>query len=261
VPLISYAINPARATLHAGSQSLSPFQDYYPYQAEFDVPTRSIRGAPLLYIGRLSDSASLPQREALRGKVVIFRSDATGPSLGAPDLSPDGRLGLIAGIAVTHIDELLSSFDQYLRTPHLVVREARALPPGITQPSTLFLPTLTVPRLFGKPLDSLRPGDTAPALQGEINFEATDLPATNVVAIVEGSDPILRGSYVALGAHIDAIGIVTPVDHDSLRAYNSIMRRRGATIRRALRPPSSGARFASCSTVSANCVRRARTPS
>jgi hypothetical protein len=160
--------------------------------------------------------------------VVVFRSDGSGPSLGAPDLSPDGRLGLIAGIAVTQIDQLLSSFDQYLRTPHLVVDEARAVPPGITQPRMLFLPTATISRLFGKPLDALRPGDTGGALDGDIIFERTDLGATNVVAILEGADPSLRGTFVALGAHNDAVGIVPPVDHDSLRAYNAIMRPRGA---------------------------------
>jgi len=228
VPLISYAIDPARATLRAGSERLIPFRDYYPYQAEFDIPSRSIRGAPLVYIGGKSDSANLPPREALRGKVVVFRSPATGPSLGAPDLSPDGRLGSIAGIAVTQIDELLSSYDQYLRAPHLVVDEARPVPPGITQPRMLFLPTATVSRLFGKPLDALQPGDTGAALEDDVSFERTDLGATNVVAILEGGDPALRGSFVALGAHNDAIGIVAPVDHDSLRAYNSVMRRRGA---------------------------------
>ncbi len=48
------------------------------------------------------------------------------------------------------------------------------------------------------------------------------------MAILEGSDPALRGEYVALGAHNDAIGIVAPVDHDSLRAYNTVVRPRGA---------------------------------
>jgi hypothetical protein len=61
-----------------------------------------------------------------------------------------------------------------------------------------------------------------------VSFEESDLGASNVVAVLEGSDPALRGEYVALGAHNDAIGIVPTVDHDSLRAYNSVMRPRGA---------------------------------
>jgi hypothetical protein len=40
----------------------------------------------------------------------------------------------------------------------------------------------------------------------------------NVVAIVPGSDPALRGEYVALGAHNDHVGTtLAPVDHDSTR--------------------------------------------
>ena len=61
-----------------------------------------------------------------------------------------------------------------------------------------------------------------------MTFEETDLGAANVVAVLEGTDPALRGEYVALGAHNDAIGIVRAVDHDSLRAYNTVMRPRGA---------------------------------
>ena len=40
--------------------------------------------------------------------------------------------------------------------------------------------------------------------------------AYNVVAIVRGSDPSLRHTFVALGAHYDHIGIVPPVNGDSI---------------------------------------------
>lgn len=63
--------------------------------------------------------------------------------------------------------------------------------------------------------------------------------ARNVVAVIRGSDPVLRDEYVAIGAHNDAIGTRTAVDHDSLRAYNVELTRRGAPIwdrnKRALR--------------------------
>ena len=90
------------------------------------------------------------------------------------------------------------------------------------------MPTASLPKLFGKRVDQLKPGDTGSAIQGEVTFEGSDVGATNVVAILEGADPALRGEYVALGAHNDAIGIVPPVDHDSIRAYNTVMRPRGA---------------------------------
>ena len=182
----------------------------------------------MVYIGTLADSAAMPDREALKNKVVVFRAQPNSPSLAGPDLGPQGRLALIAGIAFTDIDPLIESYGQYLRTPKLVVKHASAAPDGVTQPRLLFVKTSTIPLLFGKPLDQLRPGDGGPALKGEVSFAPTELTASNVVGIVEGSDPALRGEYVALGAHNDAIGIVPPVDHDSLRAYNTVIRPRGA---------------------------------
>jgi hypothetical protein len=228
IPLSSYAADSARATLRVGSSELVLWRDYHPYQAEFVVPARPINGSSLVYIGGSSDSASLPSREALQGKVVVYNSAGSGNSLGAPDLQPAGRLGLISGLAVTGVDTLIATYEQVFRTPKIVVKENITVPAGITQPRLLILPSASIPKMFGKPLDQLRPGDTGAAIQGEVTFDERDLGASNVIAILEGSDPGLRGSYVALGAHNDAIGVVDPVDHDSLRAYNTVMRPRGA---------------------------------
>ncbi len=53
--------------------------------------------------------------------------------------------------------------------------------------------------------------------------------ARNVVAIIRGSDPVLRNEYVAIGAHNDHIGMRSmAVDHDSLHAYNMELTRLGA---------------------------------
>ena len=228
VPLSSYTADSSRATLGVGSSELVLWKDYHPYQAQFEVPARSINGASLVYIGGPSDSAAVPSRQALQGKVVVYNSGARGNSLGAPDLHPAGRLGLVAGIAVTGVDTVIVAFEQVFRTPRIVVKEQVAVPAGLTQPRLIILPSASVPKLFGKPLDQLRPGDAGLSIQGDVTFDESDLGASNVVAVLEGSDPALRGEYVALGAHNDAIGIVPAVDHDSLRAYNSVMRPRGA---------------------------------
>ena len=228
VPLASYAVDSADATLRVGSGELVLWRDYHPYQAVFQVPARPIQGAQLVYIGGPADSASLPSRDSLQGKVVVYHSPVDGNTLSTPDLHPEGPLGLVAGIAVTGVDTLIATFEQVFRTPRIVVEENLEVPPGVTQPRLLIVPTATVPKLFGKPLDQLRPGDTGPAIEGEVVFEESDLGASNVVAVLEGSDPALRHEYVALGAHNDAIGVVPAVDHDSLRAYNTVMRPRGA---------------------------------
>ena len=228
VPLASYSVDTTKSNLRAGSATLSVFRDFFPYQPTFAVPVRPIDGAQVVYIGALADSASLPTGEALHGKVVVFRSSGSGTSLHAPDLSPQGRLGQIAGIVVTQIDPLLGQFADFLKGPRLELEEKLDVPPGATQPRMLFVPTASVEKLFGKPVDALRPGDAGPTLQGDIATNRVELPATNVVGVIDGSDPALRGQYVALGAHNDAIGIVPGVDHDSLRAYNTVIRPRGA---------------------------------
>ncbi len=118
LPLTSYAIDPARATLRAGTNSLEVFKDYYAYQPTFDIPARSIEGAQLIFAGGIADTAKLPSRDELRGKLVVFRSDSKeNTSLGAPDLSPNGRLGLISGIVITQIDPLIGTFEQQFRPP------------------------------------------------------------------------------------------------------------------------------------------------
>src|SRR5688572_21995002 len=104
VPLSSYAADSAGATLRVGSGELVLWRDYHPYQAQFQVPARPIDGAELVYIGGPADSASIPSREELQGKVVVYKSGSSGNTLGTPDLHPQGRLGLVAGIAVTGVD-------------------------------------------------------------------------------------------------------------------------------------------------------------
>ncbi|HET7422224.1 MAG TPA: M28 family peptidase [Gemmatimonadales bacterium] len=227
VPLMRYKVDSASATLTTGNGSLALWE-YYPYQPNFLLPVRPVSGAPVVYIGGPSDTTALPPRDSLKGKVVLFRDDPGGTGLQAPDLSPAGRLGLIAGIMITGVDPLIALFDQPLRAAPIVVRDTTKVPPGATQPRIIILPTASVAKLYGRPLDGLKPGDASPPLQGEIEFKETDLGATNVVAIIEGSDPARKGEYVALGAHNDAIGIVPPVEHDSIRAYNTVIRPRGA---------------------------------
>lgn len=55
--------------------------------------------------------------------------------------------------------------------------------------------------------------------------------ARNVIAVIRGSDPALRDEFVAIGAHNDHVGTrPDALDHDSLRAYNLELQRRGAPI-------------------------------
>lgn len=80
-------------------------------------------------------------------------------------------------------------------------------------------------------------GDSAGYFQNiratSARFAGSPVPsyARNVVAILRGSDPVLRNEFVAIGAHSDHTGIrPTAVDHDSLRVYNTELTRLGAPL-------------------------------
>ena len=71
------------------------------------------------------------------------------------------------------------------------------------------------------------PGSTVRSEMG-VTRAPVMFPARNVIAIFPGSDPQLKGEYVALTAHNDHLGVTSVVvDHDSLRAYNRVMRPMG----------------------------------
>ena len=83
-------------------------------------------------------------------------------------------------------------------------------------------------RLLGADPASAAPGAAGRTAHLDILFAETRWPVRNVVATVQGTDRNLRGEYVAIGAHTDHVGFTTrPVDHDSLRAFNKVMRPRG----------------------------------
>lgn len=51
-----------------------------------------------------------------------------------------------------------------------------------------------------------------------VGIKSDTLNTQNVVAVLEGSDPVLKNEYVAIGAHYDHLGVGTPVNGDAI--YN-----------------------------------------
>jgi hypothetical protein len=85
--------------------------------------------------------------------------------------------------------------------------------------------------LLGADPATLAPGAEGRPVSGRFDFARTPVPfpARNVVAILRGTDPAVRGQYLSLTAHNDHVGFDrTPVDHDSIRAHNRVVRPMGA---------------------------------
>ncbi len=94
---------------------------------------------------------------------------------------------------------------------------------ALTPAATIRLTRAAAAQLFGRAsVDGLTPGIAGGSVTASLDFIETPSEwARNVVAVIPGSDPILKHEYVAIGAHNDHIGMsATPVDHDSLKAFN-----------------------------------------
>ncbi len=82
-------------------------------------------------------------------------------------------------------------------------------------------------------------GDSGGYLQ-DIQYRQGKVPTYNVVAILPGSDPVLRNQYVAIGAHNDHEGVGRAiVDHDSIRTV--VMLKSGQRIARMIPDSVKGA--------------------
>jgi len=184
---------------------------------------------PTVYGGTVGQEGTLAP-EAARGKVVVF-STARGAN-GQPMLAfwQRDNLARYAGAAAVLVTMLDAGNPPALRAPRDYYDDA-------AKPWPLALPVIGVTsaaaaRIFGgTPLASLAVGAAGAPLSGRTGFvdRATAAPALNVVAVLRGRDPRLRGSYVAVGAHYDHVGMsARPFDHDSIRLYNSVVRPRGA---------------------------------
>jgi len=91
--------------------------------------------------------------------------------------------------------------------------------------------------LLGKPVDRAAVGDAGPQATLDVRVENVAAPTRNVVAILPGTDPVLKNEYVVIGAHADHVGANgVPVEHDSLKAYNMVARVEGADSRGAPAP-------------------------
>ena len=188
----------------------------------------------VVFGGSANDSSTWISANDAADRVVVFdvRRDASGRVVfGAPALFNNPRFARARGIAVA----ALGVVDPPLQAALTRSRPSLDTTRGSVRPFQLLLTAGAASRMFATPFSSLKPG--AP---GKRTFTGNPAPrfaplaysARNVVAILPGRDPTVRGEYVSLTAHNDHVGICgAPVDHDSLRAFNRVYRPMGADTR------------------------------
>ncbi|HEY6853139.1 MAG TPA: M28 family peptidase [Gemmatimonadales bacterium] len=208
------------STFTVGGAALTPYVDYAPNgRVPIDNAALSV-----VYGGELSDSAHWITPEQATGKLVVFR--ARGGVFGRRVRVP--QLPGATAMAIIGLDSIPPQVMGFFRRPQTFVDD---VPPGTPAPRpSFFISSAVAARMFGKPLDSLTTGAAGGTAALAVHYTVTPVadPARNVIGIIPGSDPKLKGEYVAVGGHNDHIGIARPVDHDSVRIFNEIVRPEGA---------------------------------
>ncbi|HEY2165485.1 MAG TPA: M28 family peptidase [Gemmatimonadaceae bacterium] len=191
-----------------------------------------------VFAGRWGDTNTALNESAIRGKAAVF---IYNPPRGGRGGAGGGRGGLgavrdqrasNAGAALI----LVASTDSI---PRAIVSSAFATRPGMRPGQPNGSPAAAISaslaeKIFGRPLSQLAPGATgSPVSASWANqFTLSKYASRNVIAILPGSDPARATQYVLLSAHNDHIGMLPrPVDHDSLRAFDRVMRPQGGNDR------------------------------
>ncbi len=239
VPIVGRSVVSSATTMAIAGRELKLFADF----ALLRPNTTQRYGTSLprgtyetIYGGRAGDStASLPASQ-VTGRIVVLDAplDSTGQPSGVlttPGAISVSRFPTAAGIAIAALDLGSPMASAGLRARSTAVGERAG---AAVRPMAFALTSAAGSEIFGLPLSRLAPGAKGKPLSASARFidEPVVAQARNVVAILRGSDPSLRGQYVAIGAHSDHVGFNNrPVDHDSLRSYYRVMRPEGAQTR------------------------------
>ena len=227
LPLMLRALD-TTSTLTIDGQTFVAGRDFL---ARSNSRPKQLTDVGVVFGGQALDTMNMLDNAAVRGKIVLLKPAVFGPGFDQAKFVASGgfkayQASLQGAIVVAIGAEALN--------PN-AVRNALT-PPNVTFVRTIEAPiTIGITRhvaevMLGMSVDSATKGMIGKSVTSNVRFTDTPRPlGRNVIAILEGSDPKLRGEYVAVGAHNDHIGFARrAVDHDSVKAFMQIVRPQGA---------------------------------
>lgn len=205
---------------------------------------RPISGVEVIFGGVAGDTMKQIPAAQAAGKFVVQLAGAPSSVAGRSPFAPPPptRFGGAVAVATVDLDDLTPAQRAAINTPTVATQSTFGRGRGPQAPATtdsltllkqqldqlapqatLRLTRAAAAQLFGgQPVGSMALGTVGGTVNASLDY--VELPsefARNVVAIIPGSDPVLKHQYVAIGAHNDHVGFNTPVDKDSLKAFNN----------------------------------------
>jgi hypothetical protein len=241
LPLVLRALDPS-STLRVGDQVFKAGTDFV---ARSSARPEQFTDVEVVYGGQALDTMNLLSNASVRGKLVLMQPAQFPPNFdqGAFVASDGYRRYLESLEGSTRVtigpEELPANVVRLAMQPSNVtfVRPLDA-------PITLTITLKVAEAMLGTPIASATKGMSGSRLTSDVRFNDTPRSVgRNVVAILEGSDPVLKSEYVAVGAHNDHVGFNNrPVDHDSVKAFMMVVRPQGADNPRVQPTPEQVAR-------------------
>ncbi len=250
IPMVRRFVDSA-STLSVDGKPVALYSEFAPTRPSISVRTGTVLNGSfsVVYGGRAGDSYSALTADAAAGKIVVLDAplgaDGTPTGVYATPLAlAVSRYPRAAGIVIAALDIVTPAAAAGLRARGTGLSTNG--PGAVVRPIGIVVTNAVAESMMGAPLASLSAGASGHNVTGNIWFveRPVDAPARNVIAIVRGSDPLLRNEYVAIGAHSDHLGMLSkPVDHDSVLAFNKVMRPEGGQTRAGTPTPAQLAAF------------------
>ncbi len=209
---------------------------------------RAVSDAEVVFGGTQGDTTLQIPASAAAGKFIVLLPQSGGRGGQGQGFAvrpgftpPPSRFADAAAVAIVDLDHLTPAQRVAINEP--TVAQQVGAPPrpaatpvtaadslaqlkrelAVLHPQAQFrLTRAAVSQLFkGQLVEALAPGARGGTVTAALDY--VELPtdwARNVIGIIPGSDPTLKAQFVAIGAHNDHVGVTTPVDKDSLKAFN-----------------------------------------
>jgi hypothetical protein len=226
IPLVNRRLDSA-STITVDSVTYTAGTDFV---ASANGPHVPLTSAQAVYVGAWLDTTKTLPVSEVQGKILLFSAGGLPPGTNIGEfVASNGyqswvRMRSAAAAFATVPGDLI---------PTSSIRAAMASEAPAFMADSI-RPSFVVTRTVAEAMLGAAFGNWPPALAGktvgfDLRFKDTALPGRNVVAILEGTDPALRGQYVAIGAHNDHVGFnQQPADHDSVKIFMQVVRPQGA---------------------------------
>jgi hypothetical protein len=196
----------------------------------FVAPTGSLE---VIFGGQAIDTIDVLTPEQVKGKIVVLRPASGPPANIQAFIASEGYKRYIAmataaaAIAAVGPPQFSPNAVRNAFTPGTSVQVVPdSAPKG---PLTIQLTQSAADAFLGAPNATVTKGAAGKPVQLSVKFNLIRRPGRNVVAMIPGSDAKLKSQYVAIGAHSDHVGVRSrAVEHDSLRAFNTVVLPQGA---------------------------------